>query len=75
MHYGSWLTLKVPELKDEATAKKVKETLAKQRASSVLRAIPGNTRSTSSSIGEWSRDDNYDELLDAVATHRTERHH
>jgi copper chaperone CopZ len=29
MHYGSWLALKSPDLKDDATAKKAKETLVK----------------------------------------------
>ena len=31
MHYGSWLTLKVPDLKDDATAKQIKTALEKQK--------------------------------------------
>jgi len=29
MHYGGWLALKIPDLKDDATAKQVKDVLSK----------------------------------------------
>jgi mercuric ion binding protein len=40
MHYGGWLTLKVPELKDEATAMRVKEALEKQKGVKRVVAYP-----------------------------------
>ena len=40
MHYGGWLTLKVPELKDEATAKQVKDVLEKQKGVKRVASYP-----------------------------------
>jgi copper chaperone CopZ len=40
MHYGSWLALKVPELKDDAAAKKAKEVLSKVAGIKTVEAFP-----------------------------------
>jgi copper chaperone CopZ len=40
MHYSGWLTLKVPELKDDATAKQVKDALEKQKGVKRVAAYP-----------------------------------
>jgi copper chaperone CopZ len=40
MHYGGWLTLKVPDLKDEATAKKIKDLLRKVEGVRVVGTYP-----------------------------------
>ncbi len=40
MHYGGWPTLKVPELKDEATAKQVKEALEQQKGVKRIATYP-----------------------------------
>ncbi len=40
MHYGGWLALKVPELKDDATAKQVKEVLSKVAGVKQVAAYP-----------------------------------
>jgi len=40
MHYGSWLALKVPELKDDAIAKKAKEVLSKVPGVKAAEAFP-----------------------------------
>jgi len=40
MHYGSWLALKAPELKDEATGKKAKEAVSKVAGVKAAEAFP-----------------------------------
>jgi mercuric ion binding protein len=40
MHYGGWLTLKVPDLKDDVTAKQVKVALEKQKGVKRVAAYP-----------------------------------
>jgi len=40
MHYGSWLALKAPDLKDEATGKKAKEVLGKVAGVTAAQAFP-----------------------------------
>jgi len=40
MHYGSWLALRSADLKDDATAKKAKETLGKVAGVKVAEAFP-----------------------------------
>jgi copper chaperone CopZ len=40
MHYGSWLALKAPDLKDDAAAKKAKEALGKVAGVKAAEAFP-----------------------------------
>jgi copper chaperone CopZ len=40
MHYGGWLALKIPELKDDATAKHVKEVLSKVKGVKQVTTYP-----------------------------------
>lgn len=40
MHYGSWLALKAPDMKDDAAAKKAKETLGKVAGVKAAEAFP-----------------------------------
>lgn len=40
MHYGSWLALKAPDLKDDATAKKAKEVVGKVAGVKAAEAFP-----------------------------------
>ena len=40
MHYGGWLALKVPDLKDDATAKQVKEVLSKLKGVKQVATYP-----------------------------------
>jgi copper chaperone CopZ len=40
MHYGSWLALKAPDLKDDATGKKAKEALSKVAGVKAAEAFP-----------------------------------
>ncbi len=65
MHYGAWLTLNVPELHDEATARQVKEALEKQQG---VKRVASYPKQHAVSI-EFDSDGSATtrELLDAVA--------
>jgi copper chaperone CopZ len=66
MHYSGWLTLKVPELKDEATAKQVKDVLEKQKGVKRVASYPKQHAVNVEFDGDGSATTR--ELLDAVAS-------
>ena len=65
MHYGSWLSLKVPDLKDEAAAAKVKETLGKQTGVKRVATYPAQHVVNVEFAGEGSATTH--QLIDPVA--------